>query len=248
MCQDEESGNKLNCTQNGQVYGYQEAWQPQPCLLCVCDGGNILCDDIVCEEVLDCEQQDLVQGLCCPICKNESDGDTVGNELSCSQNGQVYTEHDIWKPEPCQICMCNNGVVVCEDVQCEEVLNCMQPYLPPGQCCTMCQDKDKKFNCFQNGQMYADQDIWKPRPCQICVCDKGIILCEEFKCEKILNCNQLYLPPGECCPVCQDGDDGGIVDRKRRQTRALNPDRVRLHPAHSGRYKRRQPPEGGIHV
>ncbi|XP_039610959.1 cysteine-rich motor neuron 1 protein-like [Polypterus senegalus] len=248
MCLDVVGAKEAHCTQNGQVYADRDVWKPEFCLICVCDAGNILCDDVVCEEVLDCEQQDLVQGLCCPVCRNASDGDGVGNELGCSQNGQVYAAHDIWKPEPCQICMCSNGAVVCEAVQCGEVGNCMKPYLPPGECCTICQDKGKEFSCSQNGQVYADQDAWKPRPCQICVCDHGTILCEEFKCEEILNCNQPYLPPGECCPVCQDGDDGGIVARKRRQTRASNAYRVRLRPAHSGRYKRRQRPEGGIHV
>uniref|UniRef100_A0A803W2I6 VWFC domain-containing protein n=1 Tax=Ficedula albicollis TaxID=59894 RepID=A0A803W2I6_FICAL len=55
--------------------------------------------------------------------------------------------------------------------------------------------------CTQNGQMYLNRDIWKPSPCQICVCDNGAILCDEILCQDLLECENPQVPPGECCPV-----------------------------------------------
>ncbi|KAM7096815.1 collagen alpha-2(V) chain-like [Ciconia maguari] len=62
--------------------------------------------------------------------------------------------------------------------------------------------EDEEIACTQNGQMYLNRDIWKPSPCQICVCDNGAILCDEIQCQDVLECENPQVPPGECCPVC----------------------------------------------
>ncbi|XP_067404012.1 collagen alpha-2(V) chain-like [Emydura macquarii macquarii] len=64
--------------------------------------------------------------------------------------------------------------------------------------------------CTQNGQMYLNRDIWKPSPCQICVCDNGAILCDEIQCTDVLECESPQIPPGECCPVCPNMPRGGF--------------------------------------
>lgn len=58
-------------------------------------------------------------------------------------------------------------------------------------------------SCEQDGQIYTNNDIWKPTPCRICVCDKGNILCDDIHCDDVTNCEKMYIPEGECCPVCQ---------------------------------------------
>ncbi|CAM9940817.1 unnamed protein product [Bubo scandiacus] len=30
---------------------------------------------------------------------------------SCLQDGQRYSDKDVWKPEPCRICVCDTGTV-----------------------------------------------------------------------------------------------------------------------------------------
>uniref|UniRef100_A0A8C4Y8E3 VWFC domain-containing protein n=1 Tax=Gopherus evgoodei TaxID=1825980 RepID=A0A8C4Y8E3_9SAUR len=60
----------------------------------------------------------------------------------------------------------------------------------------------EEIACTQNEQMYLNRDIWKPTPCQICVCDNGAILCDEIQCQDVLECENPQTPRGECCPVC----------------------------------------------
>lgn len=57
-------------------------------------------------------------------------------------------------------------------------------------------------SCVQDGQRYSDKDVWKPEPCQICVCDTGTILCDEIICEETKDCPNAEIPFGECCPIC----------------------------------------------
>lgn len=57
--------------------------------------------------------------------------------------------------------------------------------------------------CTHLGQAYADRDVWKPEPCQICVCDSGSVLCDDIICDdQELDCPNPEIPFGECCPVC----------------------------------------------
>uniref|UniRef100_A0A8C5Q5M0 VWFC domain-containing protein n=1 Tax=Leptobrachium leishanense TaxID=445787 RepID=A0A8C5Q5M0_9ANUR len=57
--------------------------------------------------------------------------------------------------------------------------------------------------CTHSGQTYADRDVWKPEPCQICVCDTGSVLCDEILCDEAeLECENPEIPFGECCPIC----------------------------------------------
>ncbi|XP_073467210.1 uncharacterized protein [Aquarana catesbeiana] len=68
-----------------------------------------------------------------------------------------------------------------------------------------CQDEEDVLdagNCVQDGQRYSDKDVWKPEPCQICVCDTGTILCDEIICEETKDCSNAEIPFGECCPIC----------------------------------------------
>uniref|UniRef100_S4RWH2 Collagen type I alpha 1 chain n=1 Tax=Petromyzon marinus TaxID=7757 RepID=S4RWH2_PETMA len=57
-----------SCVQDGQRYSDKDVWKPQPCSICVCDSGSILCDDIVCEPLYDCPKTEIPFGECCPVC------------------------------------------------------------------------------------------------------------------------------------------------------------------------------------
>lgn len=60
-------------------------------------------------------------------------------------------------------------------------------------------------SCTLDGQLYNDKDVWKPEPCQICVCDSGTVMCDEVICEDTSDCADPIIPDGECCPICPDG-------------------------------------------
>lgn len=61
-------------------------------------------------------------------------------------------------------------------------------------------------SCILDGQSYNDKDVWKPEPCQICVCDSGNIMCDDVICEDTTDCADPIIPDGECCPICPDTD------------------------------------------
>ncbi|KAI1230389.1 hypothetical protein IHE44_0010374 [Lamprotornis superbus] len=56
-------------------------------------------------------------------------------------------------------------------------------------------------SCIQDGLTYNDKDVWKPEPCQICVCDSGNILCDEVICEDTSDCPNAEIPFGEDSPA-----------------------------------------------
>ncbi|KAJ7992136.1 hypothetical protein DPEC_G00275410 [Dallia pectoralis] len=59
-------------------------------------------------------------------------------------------------------------------------------------------------SCTLDGQFYNDRDVWKPEPCQICVCDSGTVMCDEVICEDTSDCPNPVIPHDECCPICPD--------------------------------------------
>uniref|UniRef100_A0A4W3JUA8 VWFC domain-containing protein n=1 Tax=Callorhinchus milii TaxID=7868 RepID=A0A4W3JUA8_CALMI len=61
--------------------------------------------------------------------------------------------------------------------------------------------EDTGPSCMDNNIIHANQAVWKPEPCNICVCDNGHILCDKMDCE-MLDCPDAEIPPGDCCPVC----------------------------------------------
>lgn len=62
----------------------------------------------------------------------------VSHQDSCSDDGKVYANNQIWNPEPCRVCICDMGTVVCEDVVCEDVGDCQTSETPEGECCPVC--------------------------------------------------------------------------------------------------------------
>ncbi|GAA6065122.1 collagen, type I, alpha 1b isoform X1, partial [Tachysurus ichikawai] len=59
---------------------------------------------------------------------------------SCTLEGQLYNDKDVWKPEPCRICVCDSGTVMCDEVICEDITDCANPEIPDGECCPICID------------------------------------------------------------------------------------------------------------
>lgn len=81
----------------------------------------------------------------CSVCSLSYLGEDV-EEIACTQNGQVYLNRDIWKPSACQICVCDNGAILCDEIQCQDVLECENPQVPPGECCPVCPHTTRDFD------------------------------------------------------------------------------------------------------
>ncbi|XP_076579096.1 cysteine-rich motor neuron 1 protein-like [Chaetodon auriga] len=144
-------------------------------------------------------------------CQEDTKKDT------CTENGKVYASNDMWNPEPCRICVCDQGTAVCEEVICEDLGGCEKTVTPEGECCPVCLTAaststpntdpttaadEKMESCTVDGEVYHHNDIWKPEPCRVCVCDNGVAICDEVQCELLPNCEKVVTPEGECCPVC----------------------------------------------
>lgn len=54
-------------------------------------------------------------------------------------DGEVYRHDATWNPQPCLRCVCDDGVAVCDQVQCELLTNCAKVVTPEGGCCPVCE-------------------------------------------------------------------------------------------------------------
>ncbi|KAG7236193.1 hypothetical protein INR49_001311 [Caranx melampygus] len=201
------------CTENDKTYSNNQIWSPEPCRVCVCDTGTVVCEEVVCEELGDCQAAVTPEGECCPVCSAAAPPppSVDSKSDSCTEGGKVYSNDQIWYPEPCRVCVCDTGTVFCEEVVCEDVGGCQTTEVPEGECCPVClaaarhpnTDTDTHADtCTENGKVYANNDMWNPEPCRICVCDNGTAVCEDVVCEDLGDCQKTVTPDGECCPVC----------------------------------------------
>lgn len=96
-----------------------------------------------------------------------------------------------------------NGLPL-SDINLTDFLTCLQFFFPTVEAA-----------CTHLGQVYADRDVWKPEPCQICVCDTGSVLCDEIMCDdNESECENPEIPFGECCPICPSPPSVSIIQRR----------------------------------
>lgn len=69
-------------------------------------------------------------------------------------------------------------------------------------------------NCEFEGRTYADGETFEPEACTKCTCFQGSVNCErdlcgDNTCAGVLcpevECENKYIPLGQCCPVCPGG-------------------------------------------
>ncbi|XP_060800341.1 uncharacterized protein LOC106139023 [Amyelois transitella] len=95
-----------------------------PCERCSCDGGAIHCAKQRCEPRPGCKALHRPDH-CCPTYQCE-----------CEQEGRVYGNGEklVDPADPCRVCYCQGGEVVCRRIACFVRDDC-QPRLVPGRCC-----------------------------------------------------------------------------------------------------------------
>ncbi|XP_014281975.3 serine-rich adhesin for platelets isoform X1 [Halyomorpha halys] len=113
------------CVLDEQIYeNGQEVPSLGPCEKCICEVPDVICSMIKCQPNSGCRilQQ---SGQCCPEYK-----------CDCEYNGIVYNNGErLDKPEdPCQVCYCKGGEIMCTSITCYERDDC-QPHYTAGQCC-----------------------------------------------------------------------------------------------------------------
>ncbi|XP_076331201.1 protein kinase C-binding protein NELL2-like isoform X2 [Tachypleus tridentatus] len=137
------------------------------------------------------------------ICINEDGGfrcECNGNttcSLGCIHHGTERANGDAWFSESdvCSRCMCTNGVVTCNKLECD----CNKPNINLD-CCPKC---DQSSYCqhqevarkFSNGEQWIYQ-------CQVCECLYGEVDCWPIECPPVM-CEKPTRQPGDCCHRCE---------------------------------------------
>ncbi|XP_030056998.1 von Willebrand factor C and EGF domain-containing protein isoform X2 [Microcaecilia unicolor] len=157
-----------------------------PCLTCICLLGSVACSPVEC--TFNCTYPFHAEGECCPICH---DCTYEGRKVLSGQTFLLEKDH-------CTQCTCQLGEVKCEEIICQHT--CTDPYIPPGECCSTCEE------CLYEGQILEDGGsyISKADPCVVCHCDSGDVQCEwrGDSCPTVTCHQPLVHTPGECCPTC----------------------------------------------
>ncbi|XP_022420310.1 extracellular matrix protein 2 isoform X6 [Delphinapterus leucas] len=66
-----------------------------------------------------------------------------GKKGHCLANGMTMYNKAVWSPEPCTICLCSNGRVLCDETKCHPQM-CPQTVTPEGECCPVCSDTEQR--------------------------------------------------------------------------------------------------------
>ncbi|KAG9268186.1 cysteine-rich motor neuron 1 protein-like isoform X1 [Astyanax mexicanus] len=73
----------------------------------------------------------------------------------------------------------------------------------PGNCCHTYDCQRVSPRCVHNGKKFAEGEVYRMDSCWLCQCRGGVSFCSKAECAE-LDCDNFYIPEGECCPVCID--------------------------------------------
>uniref|UniRef100_A0AAX7STY7 Cysteine rich transmembrane BMP regulator 1 (Chordin like) n=1 Tax=Astatotilapia calliptera TaxID=8154 RepID=A0AAX7STY7_ASTCA len=126
---------------------------------------------------------------------------------SCPE-GSVLTKS--YKP-PAECCpsvppQCTCDFSACHKPQCpseQHPVSLGQASGQPGDCCDVYECQKVTPKCVHSGKEYSEGEVYRMDPCWLCQCRGGISFCSKAECAE-LNCENFYIPEGECCPVCID--------------------------------------------
>uniref|UniRef100_A0A3B4B6R0 Cysteine-rich motor neuron 1 protein n=1 Tax=Periophthalmus magnuspinnatus TaxID=409849 RepID=A0A3B4B6R0_9GOBI len=133
-------------------------------------------------------------GDCCDVYECQKGNSTMhrGGYFGCFKKGAT-------NQQMCEVC--TTGPVPCEIPLHEFGFICLTKATPtlrlkPPFCYLLITPK-----CMHNGKEFAEGDVYRMDPCWLCQCRGGISFCSKAECAE-LDCENFYIPEGECCPVC----------------------------------------------
>ncbi|GAB1599713.1 kielin/chordin-like protein [Argonauta hians] len=170
-----------DCSYNGTEYGNNMAFRDvHSCQTCVCENGNIRCEEAQCQPV-QCENPRIID--CCPVCE-----DCIYNKQVVPNGGVIQHKHD-----ECQTCQCQLGTINCAPKVCKDV-TCSRPV--SRNCCQECSDCQwNSTYIVSNGGQVLDEV-----QCKICECHNGDLYCVQKDCPAV----QCSHPVKDKCSVCKD--------------------------------------------
>ncbi|XP_016144903.1 cysteine-rich motor neuron 1 protein-like [Sinocyclocheilus grahami] len=66
---------------------------------------------------------------------------------------------------------------------------------------SQCQRAAVSPRCVHNGKEFREGEVYRMDPCWLCQCRGGVSFCSKAECTE-MDCQNFYVPEGECCPVC----------------------------------------------
>ncbi|XP_048640749.1 extracellular matrix organizing protein FRAS1 isoform X2 [Marmota marmota marmota] len=197
-----------SCSVAGQVHKHGEQWTEDACTTCTCDQGEVRCHTQACPP-LRCEKgqsRARRHGQCCEKC--------VSPFGSCTSNGIVRYQDEMWKGSACEFCVCDRGQVSCQTGECAKV-ECAQGeeliHLD-GKCCPECisrnghcvYEEKAEFISSNAGEIkhIPEGHKWEDSPCRMCECRGAQVTCYEPSCPPCPVATLALQVKGQCCPDC----------------------------------------------
>ncbi|XP_012860276.2 extracellular matrix organizing protein FRAS1 [Echinops telfairi] len=196
------------CSAAGQVYQHGEQWSENACTTCICDQGEVRCHRQACPPLRCGKGQSRARphGACCEVC--------VPPAGSCSHNGIVRYQDEMWKGSSCEFCTCDHGQVTCRTGECAKV-ECAQGeelIHVEGKCCPECISRNSYCVYEENADFMSsnasevaripEEDTWKAGPCKVCECRGAQVTCYEPSCPPCPVATLAVKVKGQCCPEC----------------------------------------------
>uniref|UniRef100_A0A8C1M845 VWFC domain-containing protein n=1 Tax=Cyprinus carpio TaxID=7962 RepID=A0A8C1M845_CYPCA len=97
----------------------------------------------------------------------------------CVHNGKEFAEGEVYRMDPCWLCQCRGGVSFCSKAECTEI-DCLNFYVPEGECCPIC------IGTYEQIQHPLNGETWRLDECSSCTCRQGRVLCDSESCPPLL--------------------------------------------------------------
>uniref|UniRef100_A0AAY4BT87 VWFC domain-containing protein n=1 Tax=Denticeps clupeoides TaxID=299321 RepID=A0AAY4BT87_9TELE len=139
-CCEECVSTKGSCMYAGAVRYHGDMWNGTGCEFCLCERGQVLCQQAECGRVATCTQgEELLHlpGKCCPECRRLMGSCIYTPEL---QEVGGIKNLERFRDGPCRECECREGQVTCFRPSCPTCPLGSLAVQKEGQCCPQCQE------------------------------------------------------------------------------------------------------------
>uniref|UniRef100_K1QHQ0 BMP-binding endothelial regulator protein n=1 Tax=Magallana gigas TaxID=29159 RepID=K1QHQ0_MAGGI len=134
------------CTYQNKEYASGDQWSSpdDPCVQLSCRSGTIVCDRETCPPIT-CSYNMTVKSedSCCRVCPQKD---------VCIYEGTTYQDSEVWQPNLCTRCSCDDGTTRCRVQQCKVSSWCPAGYVLKyidGECCPRCVEGKTKIGLHQ---------------------------------------------------------------------------------------------------
>ncbi|XP_041364239.1 extracellular matrix organizing protein FRAS1-like [Gigantopelta aegis] len=178
------------CVDEHPIRYHGDIWNVSSCEYCMCKNSKVQCRRATCEYVR-CQKGEVLQqvaGRCCQQCVKPR---------HCQHGDFTHQDGDTWHPDPCSVCNCEEGKVVCYKRACPLCPRGTYHSVTQGQCCGQC----LKVECSS-----ACSECLPTNPSHCVRCKEFGKLAQDGLC--VDQCKDTFYPTrdntcGACAEFCQ---------------------------------------------